>query len=44
MAARTTLEFANPYQFFEVFELAGPGEELQVYFTNTFTRVPSLED
>ena len=44
MAARTTLEFTNPYQFSEVFELAGPGEELQVYFKNTFTRMPTLED
>ncbi len=44
MAARMTLEFANPYRFSEVFELANPGEELQVYFTNTFTRVPSLDD
>jgi len=44
MAARMTLEFANPYRFSEVFELASPGEELQVYFKNTFTRMPSLED
>ena len=44
MAARMTLEFESPYRFSEVFELADPGKELQVYFTNIFTRIPSLED
>jgi hypothetical protein len=44
MAARMTVEFESPYRFTENFELANPGEELQLYFTITWTRVPSLED
>ena len=42
MAARMTIEFENPYRFRETFELANPGDELKVYFNNTFTKVPSL--
>ena len=44
MAARMTVAIESPYRFSEVFELAVPGEEMEVYFTNTWTRVPSLED
>ncbi|UCC83986.1 MAG: hypothetical protein JSW46_03360 [Gemmatimonadota bacterium] len=43
MQSRLTVEISNPYQFVEIFELAWPGEELQVYFTNTWTRVPDLQ-
>jgi hypothetical protein len=42
MRARLTVEISDPYRFQETFELAGPGEELRVYFTNTWTRVPDL--
>ena len=44
MAARMTVEFENAYRFSEIFELANPGEDLEVYFTNTWTRTPGLED
>lgn len=43
MQARLTVEIVDPYRFEETFELASPGEELQVYFTDTWTRVPDLE-
>jgi hypothetical protein len=42
MQSRLTVEISDPYHFTEIFELASPGEELQVYFTNTWTRVPDL--
>jgi hypothetical protein len=42
MQARLTVEISDAYSFDETFELASPGEELQVYFTNTWTRVPDL--
>ncbi len=40
MRARLTLEFHSPYHFDEVFELASPGKELVVLFTNKWTRRP----
>jgi len=43
MRARLTIEFENKYRFSEKFELAGPGEDLQLLTAITFTRVPSLE-
>lgn len=43
MQARLTIEIRDPYHFEEIFELASPGDELQVYFTNTWTRVPDLD-
>jgi hypothetical protein len=42
MLSRLTVEISDQYHFVEIFELASPGEELQVYFTNTWTRVPDL--
>lgn len=42
MRARLTFELANAHHFEEIFELASPGEELLVYFTDTWTRVPDL--
>ncbi len=44
MQARLTVELADRYRFEETFELASPGEELEVYFTNTWARVPDLAD
>jgi hypothetical protein len=44
MRARLTVEISDRYRFEEIFELASPGEELEVYFTNRWTRVPDLED
>lgn len=44
IAARMTVEFESPYTFSEIFELADPGKKLEVYFTNTWTRVPDLRD
>lgn len=44
MRARLTVEIKDRYRFVEVFELAGPGEELKLYFTNQWTRVPDLAD
>ena len=41
--ARVTIEIHDPYSFDETFELASPGQELAVYFTNTWTRSPALE-
>lgn len=40
--ARLTVEIADRYRFREVYELGWPGEELELYFTNTWTRVPEL--
>lgn len=42
MRARYTLEISDGYRHHETFELASPGEELQVYFTNRWTRTPNL--
>ncbi len=44
MKARLTLEILDRYRFDETFELAGRGEELGLYFTNRWTRVPSFDD
>jgi hypothetical protein len=44
MKARLTVEIADRYRFREIFELASPGQELEVYFTNDWTRVPDLKD
>ena len=44
MSSRMTIEFEDPYRFTEIFELAGPGEELEVFVTSAWTRAPSLED
>ena len=43
MKARKTLEIESPYRFVETYELASPGQELQTYFENTWTREPALE-
>ena len=40
MQARLTVEIQDRFRFTEVFELASPGQELQVYFTNRWTRIP----
>lgn len=42
--ARLTVEIMNRYRFQETFELASPGEELEVYFSNEWTRIPDLAD
>ena len=42
--ARLTVEVRDPYRFGETFELAPPGKELEVYFTNSWTRIPDLAD
>ena len=42
MKARYTLEISDGYRHNETFELAGPEEELQVYFTNRWSRTPNL--
>ncbi len=39
--ARLTLEIQDRYRFTEIYELAFPGEELELYFTNRWTRTPS---
>jgi hypothetical protein len=44
MRARLTIEFENKFRFSEKFELAGPGEDLQLLTAITFTRVPILEE
>jgi hypothetical protein len=44
MRARETIEIADGYRFEETFELASPGQELKVFFTNSWTRVPDLDD
>ena len=38
MQARVTIEIADGYRFEETFELASPGQELKVFFTNSWTR------
>jgi hypothetical protein len=44
MRARLTVEVSDRYRFHETFELASPGQELEVFFTNSWTRVPNLAD
>ena len=44
MRARLTVEISNRYRFEEVFELASAGQELEVFFTNRWTRIPDLAD
>lgn len=44
MRARLTVEIKDRYRFEEIFELASPGEELELYFTNRWTRIPDLSD
>jgi hypothetical protein len=39
--ARETYQILNPDDFVEVFELAGPGKEFEVYSENRFQRVRS---
>ena len=41
--ARLTLEISNRYRFVERYEIAWPGKDLELYFTNQWTRVPSLD-
>ena len=40
--AKLQLEIKNPYEFIERFHLAQPGKELELYFTNRWTRTPVL--
>jgi hypothetical protein len=42
--ARLTLEITDRYRFTEVYELGWPGKELELYFTNEWTRTPELPD
>ena len=44
MRSRLTVEMSDPFPFEAIFELASPGEELTVYFTNRWSRVPDLRD
>jgi hypothetical protein len=44
MKARLTIEVADRFRFRETFELASAGQELEVYFTNAWTRIPDLAD
>ncbi len=44
MRSRLTVEMSDPFPFEETLELAWPGEELTVYFTNRWSRVPDLRD
>jgi hypothetical protein len=39
-----TLEVQDRYRFSEVYELAFPGRELEVYFSNQWTRSPTPTD
>lgn len=41
--ARLTLEVTDRYRFTERYEIAWPGRELELYFTNRWTRSPKLE-
>ena len=41
--ARLTLEITDRYRFTERYELAWPGKDLELYFTNRWTRTPVLE-
>ena len=42
--ARLTIDVESRYRLRETFELAPPERELEVYFTNTWTRIPDLAD
>lgn len=42
--ARLTLEIRDRYRFVEAYEIGWPGKELELYFTNTWTRTPSLDE
>ena len=42
--ARLTLEIRDRFQFVERFELGWPGQEIELYFTNQWTRAPALSD
>jgi hypothetical protein len=44
MRGRLTVTITDRYRFEERFELASPGQDLQLYFTNRWTRVPDLAD
>jgi hypothetical protein len=39
--SRMTLEFEDRYRFSERYELGWPGKELELYFTNRWTRSPT---
>lgn len=40
--ARVEIDIKSPYEFTERFELAEPGKDLELYFTNRWTRAPKL--
>jgi len=40
--ARRTIEIIDQYKFVENYEIGWPGKELELYFTNTWTRTPTL--
>jgi hypothetical protein len=42
--ARLTLEIRDRYRFEEAYEIGWPGKELELYFTNTWTRIPTLDE
>jgi len=42
--SRLTLEITDRYRFTEVYELAWPGQDLEHYFTNHWTRSPVPDD
>ena len=44
MRARLTLEISNRYRFVEAYEIGWPGKELELYFTNTWTRTPTVSE
>jgi hypothetical protein len=41
--ARLELEIKSPYELIERFWLAEPGQELEQYFENRWTRIPKLD-
>jgi len=44
MRARFVLEIEDAYRAKETFEIAAAGEDLKLYFTNAWTRLPSNDD
>lgn len=40
--ARMEIDIKSPYEFTGRFELAEPGKDLELYFTNRWTRAPKL--
>ena len=44
MKARFIVEVLDSYVAEETFEIAAAGEDLELYFTNRWTRVPSLDN